>query len=389
MKMLSAFALVAFLAWVGGPAFADAEKNAAERPDPDLAEARELNRQFAQALPRTARWLLEHTDPRKRAAGLLYSVSQSGMLEAQAAMVERTTTDEHLREYDSIRQSALDALARAEARADEFGELEPAALLDRFEKAIRTTTDGAALAWLAAACATADIEAFCVDAGLDDAIVRHDGANLFSRLTLFPGAEADKRDRLIIKAENTQNYVSQLTAMWFEALDEGPAAALLKTPFDKMGGAFSMSMAYGIPTYQSVTQACGAENAPDGELDRACNRLAERMISDSQTLIGQLIGFSLASSRAEARGDQATVALLEQRKVFENAVHSCRATALRDDLENLDESTARDFMEMLGKHGEIEAWARLAAQHDIDCSNPDDPTAEAMENYARQLEGEP
>lgn len=388
MQKLSAFVFFATLASVGGPAFAGDANNATANPHPALAEARELDRQLDQALPRAARWLLEHTDPRKRAAGLLYSVSQSGMLEAQAAMVERTTSDEQLREYDSIRQSALDALDRAETRNDDLPALEPAELLDRFEKAIRTTTDGAALAWLAAACATADIEAFCVDAGLDDAIVRHDGANLFSRLTLFPGAQAETRDRLIIEAENTRNYVSQLPAVWFEALDEGAGAAALKRPHDKLIGAFSISMAYAIPAYQPLTLACGAEITPGGELDRACSRIAERMISDSQTAIGQSIGLSLASSRAEARGDQATVTRLEQRKVYENAVRSCRATALTDDLENLDESGARDFMEMLDQHGEIEAWARLAAQHDVDCFDPDDPTAEAMEEYSRQLEGD-
>src|SRR6056297_4045534 len=388
MKVLSAFVLVVFLASVGGPAFADAEQNRTERPDPDLAAAREQGRQFAKALPQAARWLLEHTAPRKRAAGLLYSVSQSGMLEAQAAMVERTTTDENLREYDSIRQSALDALDRAETRNDDLPALEPTELLDRFEKAIRTTTDGAALAWLAAACATADIEAFCVDAGLDDAIVRHDGANLLSRLTLVPRAEAETRDRLIVGAENTRNYVSQLTAVWFEALDEGPGAGLLKRPYDKLVAAFSLSMAYGIPAYQPVTQACGAEITPGGELDRACGRIAERMIADSQTLIGQLIGFSLASSRAEARDDQATVASIEQRKIFENAVHTCRGTALTNELENFDESSARNFVKMLDKHGEIGTWERLAVRLGIDCSNPDAPMADAMEEYARQLESE-
>jgi len=386
MRKLFVSVFFVTLVSVGAPAPAgDTDRAMA---DPDLAATREQNRQLRLALPRTARWLLEHPDPRKRAAGLLYSVGRDSMLDAQAAIVESMATDERLREHGSIRQSGIDALAGAEARSDELSAFEPGVLVARFEQAIRTTTDGAALAWLAAACASADIEAFCVDAGLDDAIVRHDGANVFSRLALFPGAEADNRDRLIIETENTRNYVSQLAATWFKALDEGPAAALLETPFEKLGGAFANSMAYGIPAYQPVTMACRADIAPGGELDRACDRIAEKMISDSQTLIGQMVGFSLASARAGARGDQATVALLDQRKVFENAVHSCRATALLGDLETIGESDAREFMDMLGKHGELEAWARLAAQHGIDCSDPGDPTADAMEEYARQLEGD-
>ena len=45
-------------------------------------------------------------------------------------------------------------------------------------------------------------------------------------------------------------------------------------------------------------------------------------------------------------------------------------------------------MEMLGKHGEIEAYKRLAAQQDIDCSDPDDPMSDALEAYAKELEGD-
>ena len=317
MQNVFAFILVTS-ATVGFPAFADDANHANAEPDP--AAAREDNRKIQQALPLAAEWLLEHPDPRKRAAGLLYRVSAGQTIDAQAALVEKMTEDDRFQEYDSIRQEAVDALESAEARDDKLRKFEPAELLDRFEEAIRTTTDGAALAWLASACASADIEAFCVDAGLDDAIARHDSANLFSRLTLFPDADAETRDRLIIEAENTRNYVNQLTALWFEALDKGPGAARLK-PFDKLGGAAAMDMAYGIPGYQDVTQPCRAEITPGGELHRACGRIAEQMMSDSQTLIGQLVGLSLASSLAEARDDQATVARLEQRKVYQNAVH--------------------------------------------------------------------
>src|SRR6056297_552203 len=353
MQRLVTLVLIVSLTSIGGPVFADDANPTTAEPDPDIAAAEEQNRRFQQALPRVSEWLLEHSDRRKRAAGLLYRVDAGIRLDAQAELVERMATDDRYRDHESIRQAALDALARAEARDDDLGTFEPAELLDRFEKAIRTTTDGAALAWLATACATADIESFCIDAGLDDAIVRHDGANLLSRLTLVPDAEAGTSERLIIEAENTRNYASQLTAVWFEALDEGPGAAVLTRPDLKLTAAFSISMAYGIPAYGPVIKACQEEITPGGELDKACGRIADRMISDSQTLIGQLMGYSLASSRAEARGDQATVALLEQRKVFERAVNSCRATALTDDLENIDESDARNFMEMLGKHGEI------------------------------------
>jgi len=383
MQML--FAPVFFILLVsagGGTTFADDANGTTAKPDRDLAAARELNHHLDQTLPQTAAWLLKQQDPRKRAAGLLFHVDAIQKVETQAATAESLTSDERFREYDSIRQAALAGLKRAEARAQKLGEVKPADLLDQIEKAIRTTTDGAALAWLASACASAGIEEFCVDAGLDDAIVRHDGANLFSRLALVPDAPIGRRDQLIIESRNTKTYFGQLTAVWFEALDRGPGSAVLNRPYDKLVGAFSVSLAHATPTYQPVAQACQADITPDGELDRACDRITELMISDSHTALGQLVGLGLASHRAEARDDQAAATRLENRKVYENAVQHCRAKALTDDLENISEFEAREFMALLGKHGELEAYKRLAAQRDIDCSNPDDPAAEALEAYA-------
>src|SRR6056297_1016560 len=368
MKVLSAFVLVVFLASVGGPAFADAEQNRTERPDPDLAAAREQGRQFAKALPQAARWLLEHTAPRKRAAGLLYSVSQSGMLEAQAAMVERTTTDENLREYDSIRQSALDALDRAETRNDDLPALEPTELLDRFEKAIRTTTDGAALAWLAAACATANIEAFCVDAGLDDAIVRHDGANLFSRGALLNDPARETTEALILDAYQTKSYLMVLLDTWFDALS-ATNAGLQLDDHERLLGAYTVALAYAIPAYGPLARSCGADVEPDSELELACDRILDDMSEHGDTALAQLMPSVIRADRAKARGRDQLAAELEAEKQRLHKRASCAWSEIKALLEAGDGSRVRQYLSLLSAHGEIEGLGRFAEANGIACAD--------------------
>ncbi|MBS3824145.1 MAG: hypothetical protein KGY53_09610 [Wenzhouxiangellaceae bacterium] len=374
MQKLFAFVFFATLASVGGPAFAGDANNATANPDRDLAEARELDRQLQQALPRTARWLLEHKDPRKRAAGLLYSVSQNGMLEAQAAMVERTTTDEHLRQYDSIRQSALDALDRAKTRNDELPALKPAELLDRFEKAVRTTTDGAALAWLATACATADIEMFCIDAGLDDAIVRHDGANLFSRGALLNDPTSDQIEALILDANETKTYWAAFLTTWFDALGAVDAGALLDN-HERLLNAYTMAMAYAIPAYQYLDQACGAAVTPGSELELACDRVLDDMAEHGDTALTQLMPSSVRARRASARGLDRRAAEFEAEKQRLHARASCAASEIEALLEASSGSTIRRYLALLVEHGESEGMVRFVEARGIDCSTPADLAA--------------
>ena len=312
--------------------------NSATIPDSDLTHP----------LHPTARWLLDQPDARMRAAGLLHL---SGPMHGG-------------------------------------GEFEADALLDEFEQAIENTTDGAALAWLASACRSAGITGYCIDAGLDDAIVRHDDANLWSRLTLVPDAEDGTRDRLIIEARSTRSYMSQLTSVWYEALDKAPDLIPPQTPNEKLVSAFAVGTAYAMPSYSQLDRSCTGELETGSELDVACTRHIDELASRGPTTSERSIGIALETERAEARGDRSMAARLEQRKIYESAVNQCRAIELSGILESFGESEARNFMQLLGEQGEIEAFARLAAEYDIDCSDPDDPMSDAMEAYAEQLEGD-
>lgn len=305
--------------------------------------ASELTDHFAPS----ARWLLQQPDERKRAAGLLYLSSPMHGGE----------------ESDAV------------------------ALIDELERAIDTTTDGAALAWLASACRLADITGFCIEVGLDDAIMRHDEANLFSRAALVARPDAATRDRLITETGNTRNYYNQFTGIWFEALANGPAVESLQKPLDKLIGALAISMAYAIPTYGHLSTACDNEAAPGTDLDRACTRILDELVSDGETLIEKSIGVALQAKRAEARGDHESARQLEQRKIYTHARSACISKGLENMLKAGNEAVVREYVQLFVEHGELAAMDRFAKSHEIDCSDPPDPMAEALENYATQLEG--
>lgn len=374
MKYLSAFVLFVVAASVVGPACAGDANSTGAKPDSELAAAHERNLELDQVLPKAADWLLEHHDQRKRAAGLLYHVDATKRIDAQAASVEKLAGDNLFRDYPSVRQAGLDALARAEARNDKMRKFGPGELLDRFEQAIRTTTDGAALAWLANACASADIEAFCIDAGLDDSIVRHDGANLFSRSALLPQADPERFEALILEADETRIYENVFLKTWFDALTAVDAGSQLDDHAHLLG-AYSVALAYAVPGLRDLSQACGAAVAPGSELELACDRVLDDMAEDGDTALTQLLMPSaLRARRASARGFDQRAAELEAEKQRIHQRASCAASEVEALLEDGNDSTVRQYLELLVQHGEIEGVDRFVEDHGIDCSGPEDAT---------------
>lgn len=301
----------------------------------------------------TARWLLNRSDARQRAAGLLYLSSTV------------------------LGGGALDADA----------------LLDEFEQTIKSSTDGAALAWLATACASADITDFCVEAGLDDAVVRHDKSNLFSRLALVPHADGDSdanaeaRKQLLLDARSSRSYLNELTGIWFKALNSGPGTDALQTAHEKLIGAVSISNAYAIPAYQYLSTACTDQAEAGSELERACTRILNELSSGADSLADERISQAIQAKQAEQRGEHDLAAKLKQRNVYETA----RMTCIHKEFESLsasDDAVAREYVRLLVEHGEPEAANRLARRYEIDCSDPPDPMAEALEDVAISLEGD-
>ncbi|NKI35332.1 hypothetical protein HFP89_09145 [Wenzhouxiangella sp. XN79A] len=261
----------------------------------------------------TAQWMLEQDDPRLRAA----------------ALVVRTGTG---------------------------GDVRTATVID----AIRSTTDSAAMLWLAQACQSARIQRECIDAGLDDAIVRYDSANVFARATLYP--EERIADLMLATRGESMHYFALIEA-WYDALSRGPAAGPSESPSDRFAQAFAIGAAWATPALAPLAETCRSAT-PGAELDRACQQLAGRMVDGGESMLGFMIGRAI-QRRGEPAGDdeRATVTLASDRA-------ACQMQALELELAAMDDAGIREFIRLLKRHGEFEAWDRLAETHEVDCSDP-------------------
>jgi len=276
----------------------------------------------------TAEWMSEQAEPRLRAAALV-------------VLAER------------------DAAGSAEAIID----------------AVRGTTDGAAMLWLAHACQAVRIQRQCIDAGLDDAIVRYDSANLFARAALDP--EEDIADLVLATRGESMHYFALVEA-WYDAWSRAPAAGEDMTPGERLGQAFAIAAAWAIPSLAPLAKTCRSAT-PGAELDRACQQLAGRMVDGGESMLGFMIGRAI-QRRGEPAGDEerAAATLASDRA-------ACQMAALEPELMAMDDAGIREFIGLLKRHGEFEAWDRLAERQGVDCSEPDSRSEQA-EMDRRQFE---
>ncbi|MGK7294874.1 MAG: hypothetical protein ACNS61_03475, partial [Candidatus Wenzhouxiangella sp. M2_3B_020] len=322
------------------------EKRLTAVSDADVAAIKEQSRRLAAARVEAAEWLLEHEDPRKRAAGLLERVSAIGDIEKQLEWSESLLQLDRVRPDGPVGQAAIDGIDRAIQEGEQVAALDTTELLDRFQQAIRTTTDGAALAWLAAACRNAGIETFCIDAGLDAAIVRHDGANLFSRAALLHDAEATPFETLLMEARATRTYEMQLTETWFEALADGVTGVSLSDR-DRAVGAFSVSLAYATPAFGDLSRACGSGAVPGSELDIACDRVLDDMADNADGALAQMLPLAIRAERAEALGLDRLAADYEARKQRLHARWTCAVRPTEAVLKHDEDGAVAEHMALI------------------------------------------
>ena len=300
----------------------------------------------------TADWLLDRADPRQRAAGLLYRFSMMGRV--QAARSGHDATD-------------------------------AASTLDEFEHAIRTTSDGAALAWLALACSGAGIEEFCIERGLDDAIVAHDDANFFSRIQLRRQPGVEETRRLLVESGTWRTYEPERIALWHEAMQrydwrealETHGVDLSETPFNEL----SFALLAGFHPFSfpgALIEACGSEIDIAGDRIDACDEIGAEMAERGRTASMRLLGLRLLANRAEALDDPDLAATYEgELEALRNRFY-CISRASSAVVGTADETLQRDYLKWLEEGGELGALERLAELADLDCSDPPDPGAEAL-----------
>lgn len=247
-------------------------------------------------------------------------------------------------------------------------------LLDRMQASIRRTTDPAALQWLSWACVAGDIEAFCRRAGLDSAIVRHDGANLVSRLHL---AEEGGSGKLLLDSEPGRHYWAEALEILFEALSRDPATRDLSA-FHRFGGSITIPMMV-MPPVGGLHGECTGPRREDPELQAACIELARSWAMDGNTLLLQRVGQSILRELAEQAGRDDEVQRIRAAVVFEQARMSCFAGYTEDHFLTISHEQAEEWIDLLKAHGETGAYRELGERLGADCSNPPDPLAEYLE----------
>ncbi|MGK7294851.1 MAG: hypothetical protein ACNS61_03360 [Candidatus Wenzhouxiangella sp. M2_3B_020] len=296
--------------------------------------------------------LSSRADPRQRAAGLLYRLSMFGR--AQAARSAGETPD-------------------------------AASTIDELENAIRTTTDGAALAWLALACAGAHVREFCIEKGLDDAIVAHDDANFFSRIQLRRQPDVEETRRLLVEAGAWRTYEPERVALWHEAMQrydwrealEPHGVELSETPFSELSFALLAGFSsFSIPV--GLIEACGSEFDIAGDWTDACDEIGAEMAERGRTASQRLLGLRVLANRAEALGDPDLAATYEARLESLRNRYYCSSRALSAVDGTADETLQRDYLKWLEEGGELGALERLAELAELDCSSPPDARAEAL-----------
>jgi len=272
-------------------------------------------------------WLLEHDNPRYRAAGVMFRADRT--------------------------------ISGHPGAAEELGA--------RILGMIDSTTDGAALSWLASACRMAAIEQRCIETGLDRAIIEHDGANLFSRGMLVRNATEAQREAWVIEAKSVDTYLLDVVAIWFEALNivTGPTADSAES--ENLIAAFAIGMAQAMPAFQDLSLACQA-TTPDTALDRACTRVLSDLVDHGDTTIAANLGLSLQARRAEARGAADEAARLNARLDELRASNLCIGQAMQPQLGRDEAQAARDYVKLITTHGELAGARRFAERYGIDCA---------------------
>ncbi len=225
---------------------------------------------------------------------------------------------------------------------------------------VRSTTDGAAMLWLAHACRANGLSEECTKEGLDDAIVKDDGGNLYARMALH-----DDRDlpRLILDSRRESMYGPELIESWYRGLSSVGERHRLDTAGRRLTDAMEIASLWNRDAIgYALLEPC--RSVPmESALLRACEALADRLIrSATNTLESSIATLALRPSRA-TEAERASHSRI--------ANHTdCLRMALQPEVNAMDNLAVRRFLDEFKRVDEFEAWAQLAATYAIDCREP-------------------
>lgn len=233
--------------------------------------------------------------------------------------------------------------------------IEPDTYLQSMEQLLDESPSASVLFLLAHGCEQLDLSSECVDAGLDEAIIRNDGGNPLSRGALYtPGSDVF-RD-VLLAAESIDDHSIGFRLAWYDALTEYESDLVAEK--EVLVASFSLASAIATPAYSHLVRICGKGVGEDEALDKACRRLATMMQQERMSVLARSVGLGMARSRAEALGQEELAAEYDEKG---RAVMSEAASLAGHAHEALVEpEVQREFLVRWREEGELAAFRHLS-----------------------------
>ena len=286
--------------------------------------------------------------------------------------------DTLVQSQDATQQAAGLLMAEHAAWAGWYTEeplLSQTEFLDRLHALIETAATPLARALLAHLCASNDLRSDCVRRGLDDAIVRHDGAELLARLQLTESEDTERLRDIIVAAQTLNEPHMDFALLLLDAMeDQGDFVA---------PGFASIPLIYGLmimPPYSPFSNLCGSPHPADSELDQACERIRDLMMQGRSSMLQSMLGSAVSARRLQAQGDADAQERHEQwRGRFYEQI-ACFGSAGEGFWETTDAHFVRQFLEHWHAYGEASAQGMVAEKAGVDCGPVEPPPFRSAES---------
>ena len=290
-----------------------------------------------------------------------------------AQAVDFTATADWMLQQDKPRLRAA-ALAYLYSGLVDDKRYPKSALVKHIEQILQGKPPGAALAWLAAACSNAKVTQLCIDAGLDDAIIAHDQANLFSRSLLFPDADTEQEYNLLQQAISVRVYTESAVLLWYDALANASGQRTINNELDRLAAAFAVAMASVTPAYNIISN-CRENFAERADMENACNHIIAAMAANEHDLTSKLMALELQQLRAESCGATGLAQqLAQQRQQIQERIQ-CHASSIERHMQQNPATGVSEYVDLLSKYGEDKAMQDYARRHDIECRKHTEATS--------------
>ncbi len=239
---------------------------------------------------------------------------------------------------------------------------------DRLYALIDTADTPLARALLAQLCASNHIRSDCVRRGLDDAIVRHDGAELLARLQITERDDTERARSIIFAAQTLKERQMDFALLLLDAMeDQGDFAA---PEFASVPLVYGLTL---MPHFTPFSDLCGLPSAEDTELNQACERTQDLMMKARFSMLLNSLGSAVSARRLEAQGDSDAQERHEQWRARFTGQMACFAASNEGVWETADAQFMREFLEHWQKHGEASAWSMIGEKAGLECESVDPP----------------